>query len=231
MAERIKTGIEGMDDLMAGGFLKSSLVLLTGTAGTGKTAYGCQYIWNGAKLGETGLYVSLEEPIENIKTNALNFGWDFEKLEKDKKVLFVRYDPFHAEDVYDLIESSAKKIGAQRVVIDSVSALGLYIRDAAELRRTIFNLSMLLRKLKCTSLILSEILPEQKSLSRFGVEEFVTDGVVVLYYTRTDSQFARSVTVWKMRGTDHSQRIHPYKIIAKQGIVIYPKEETFVKLG
>ena len=228
---RVKTGITGVDELIGGGLYPNTLTLLTGTTGTGKTIGSVQFIWEGAtKHDEKGVYVSFEEPPENIKENAKKFGWDFEKLEKEGKVIFVRYDPYHIEDVYELIETNIKKIGAKRVVIDSISALGLYVRDTPELRRMIFNISLLLRKLNCTTILTSEILPLQKSLSRFGVEEFVTDGVIVLYYLRTDSQYSRSLTIWKMRGTEHSHKLHPYSIDSKKGIVVYSKEEAFVKM-
>ena len=228
--KRISVGVEGFDELVSGGLLPGSLTLLTGTTGTGKTIFGTQFIHNGIKdSNEPGLYVTFEEPVENIKENALNFGWDFSEYEKQGKALFLRYDPFHVEDIYSLIESNIKKIKAKRVVIDSVSALGLYLKDAPEVRRMVFNISWLLRKLNCTSILVSEILPSQKSLSRFGVEEFVTDGIVVLYYLRADSQFSRSMTIWKLRGSEHSTKLHPYKITSK-GIRVYPKEEAFVKM-
>jgi KaiC/GvpD/RAD55 family RecA-like ATPase len=227
--ERIKTGIPGLDEIISGGLSPKSLTLLTGTTGTGKTIMSSQFIFNGLKdFNQSAVYVSFEEPLEAIKENSLNFGWDFSNYEKKEKVIFVRYDPFHVEDIYELIETNVKKINAERVVIDSVSALGLYVRDAPEIRRMIFNIAYLLRKLNCTTILVSEILPMQESLSRFGVEEFVTDGVIVLYYTRVGSQFSRSLTVWKMRDTDHSNKIHPYRITSK-GVVIYPKEEAYVK--
>jgi KaiC/GvpD/RAD55 family RecA-like ATPase len=226
---RIKIDIPGMDELINGGLIPGTLTLLTGTTGTGKTVFSNQFIYNGAtKFNQPGVYVSFEEPSENIKANVKNFGIDFEPLEKQGKVAFVRYDPYHVEDVYELIETTVKRVKAKRVVIDSVSALGLTVRDAPELRRMIFNLSLLLRKLNCTSILTSEILPTQTSLSRFGVEEFVSDTIIVLYYLRSDSQYSRSITVWKMRGSEHSHRLHPYKIIDK-GVMIYPKEEAFVK--
>ncbi len=93
----------------------------------------------------------------------------------------------------------------------------------------VFNISLLLRKLGCTSILISETLPKQGSLSRFGVEEFVTDNVFVLYYSRTGSQFSRALTVWKMRGSKHSNKLHPYSITEK-GVTVYSKEEAFSKL-
>ena len=228
--ERMQTGIPGLDELIGGGLIPNSLTLLTGTTGTGKTITSSHFIYSGIKdYNENGAYISFEEPIENIKENCLNFGWDFDSLEKKDKVIFVRYDPFHVEDIYELIETNIKRVDAKRVVIDSISALGLYVRDIPDIRRMVFNISLLLRKLGCTSFLVSETLPMQGSLSRFGVEEFVTDNVIVLYYTRTGSQFARSLAVWKMRGTAHSNKIHPYAITDK-GTIVYSKEEAFTKV-
>jgi KaiC/GvpD/RAD55 family RecA-like ATPase len=228
--ERVETGIPGIDELIGGGLLSKSLTLLTGTTGTGKTIMSSQFIYSGVKdYNEAGIYVSFEEPIDNIKENCLDFGWDFDPLERKGKIVFVRYDPFHVEDIYELIETNIKKVDAQRVVIDSISALGLYVRDIPDIRRMVFNISLLLRKLGCTSILISETLPQQGSLSRFGVEEFVTDNVVVLYYTRTGSQFSRALTVWKMRGSQHSKKLHPYSITNK-GLTVFPKEEAFAKV-
>jgi KaiC/GvpD/RAD55 family RecA-like ATPase len=228
-SERIKTGVKGLDSIIDGGLVPNSLTLLTGTAGTGKTTISAQFIYEGAKnFGENGVYVTFEEPVESIKASCKNYGWDFDPLEKEDKVIFVKYDPFHIEDIYELLETNIKKINAKRVVIDSISALGLYVKETPEIRRMIFNISFLLRRLECTSILISEILPNQNSLSRFGVEEFVTDGVFVLYYTQTGSQFSRALTVWKMRGSKHSSKLHPYKITDK-GIIVYSKEEAIVK--
>lgn len=227
--ERMDIGIPGFNELIDGGLIPKTLTLLTGTTGTGKTVMASQFIFSGLKnYDQKGVYITFEEPPEDIKSNALEIGMDFEPFEKKNKMVFVKYDPFHVEDIYELIETNIKKINAERVVIDSVSALGLYVKDVPEIRRMIFNIAFMLRKLGCTSLLISEILPQQEALSRFGVEEFVTDNVFVLYYTRTGSQFSRSITIWKMRASTHSSKIHPYRI-TDNGVVIYPKEEAFVK--
>ncbi len=224
--KKVKSGVRGMDELLYGGLPEGSLTLLTGTCGTGKTLISTQFIFYGASRGENAVYVSFEETPENIKANAKMFGWDFGNLEKGGKVIFVKYDPYHAEDIIEMLENAIRKIKAKRVVIDSISALGLYVRDIPEIRKIIFGLSLMLHRLGCTTLMISEVLVEQKNLSRFGVEEFVADGVIALYYTRANSQFNRSVAVWKMRGSDHSQRLHPYKI-THNGIIVYPKEEAY----
>jgi len=226
--ERIKSGITGLDELLGGGFPKTQLILLTGTSGTGKTTFCTQFMNYGVKNGENGVYLTLEEPIDSIKENAKGFGWDFQALEKSKRFAFIRYDPFHIEDVFTMLESTVRQVKATRVVVDSVSAIGLHIRDRTELRRMIFNLSLILRKLGCTALISSEIVPGSKGISRYGVEEFVADSVIVLYYERLQSTFSRALQVWKIRGSAHSEKLHPYKI-DENGITVYPKEEAFIK--
>lgn len=224
--DRVKTGVPGMDELLFGGIPKGALTLLTGTCGTGKTLFSLQFIYDGAQEGENSIYVTFEETPESLKANAKIFGWDFDELERKGKVFFVKYDPYHVEDIIEMLENAIRKTKAKRVVVDSISALGMYVRDIPEIRKIIFGLSTVLHRLGCTTLMLSEILAEQKDLSRFGVEEFVADGVIVLYYTRADSQYSRSLTVWKMRGSDHSQKLHPYRITHK-GLIVYPNEEAY----
>ncbi len=223
--ERIPTGIPGLDEIIEGGFPKGSVILVTGTCGTGKTITALQFLWEGIKRGENVVYISFEESIDEIKEYSKSFGWDFEKAEKEGKAILVRYDPFSAEDVIELVTSSVRKVNASRIAIDTISALGMYIRDPTEIRRAIFNMVMNIYKLGVTALLTSEMMPDQQELSRFGVEEFLADGVIVYYYSKVDSYFARAMTIWKMRYTNHSQKIHPYKITDK-GIVVYSKEES-----
>jgi len=227
--DRVKSGVPGLDEIMNGGIPRNQLVLLTGTSGTGKTIFSAQYIFSGVtKFKENGVYLSFEEPVESIKENAKTFGWDFDKIEKEGKFAFIKYDPYRIEDVFDILESNIRDIKAKRVVIDSISALGLHIRDKAELRNMIFNLALSLRKLNSTVILVSEIVPGTRGLSRYGVEEFVADSVIVLYYERISSVFSRAIQVWKLRGSMHSEKLHPYKIDTN-GITINPHEDAYIK--
>ena len=229
--ERVKTGVVGLDELLGGGIPKNQLLLITGTSGTGKTIMCSQFLFNGAKkYGEAGVYLSFEEPSETIKENMKEFGWDIAELEKMGKFAIIKYDPFRIDDVISILDSTIREIGATRVVIDSISALGLHVRDKSELRRMIYNFSVLLRKLDCTSMIVSEIVHgTEPRLSRYGVEEFVADSVVVLYYERIESVFNRAIQVWKLRGSQHSERLHPYIIDGKKGVVVSPGEDAYMK--
>lgn len=227
--ERTKTGIPGLDDLLKGGIPRNQLVLLTGTAGTGKTIFCSQYIYQGLKtFKDNGVYLTLEERSDYIKENTKSFGWNFEPYEKAGTFNFIEYDPYRAEDLVEILESTIRTVKARRVVIDSISALGLHIRDEEELRRMIFNLSLSLRKLNCTAVMVSEIVYGTTGLSRYGVEEFVSDSVIALYYERFQSLFSRSIQVWKLRGSPHSEKLHPYEI-GSEGITVNPYEESLVR--
>ncbi|MBI2675356.1 MAG: AAA family ATPase [Candidatus Aenigmarchaeota archaeon] len=226
--ERVKTGIPGLDDLLNGGIPKNQLVLVTGTSGTGKTIMCTQFIYNGVTMfKENGVYLSFEEPDYYLKENVKSFGWDLDKLEKAGKFSFIKYDPYNVEDVLNILESTIKEIGAKRIAIDSISALGLYVRDKAELRRLIFNVAMILRRLECTSMLVSEIVYGSKGISRYGVEEFVSDAVIVMYYERFQSSFLRAMQLWKLRGSQHSEKLHPYKI-DENGMTVLSDQEAFI---
>ncbi len=227
---RIKTGISGLDKIMNGGIPENQLVLLTGTSGTGKTILCNQFMYTGIReFNQKGVYLSFEEPSELIKENVKKFGWDMDALESSGKLQYLKYDPYRIEDVFSILESTIRDIGAKRVVVDSISALAIYMRNESELRKTIFNLSDILRKLKCTSIMVSEIVHgKEPRISRFGVEEFVADSVIVMYYERIESTFQRAIQIWKLRGSTHSQKLHPYQITPK-GIVVTPEEEAFLK--
>jgi KaiC/GvpD/RAD55 family RecA-like ATPase len=222
--ERIKTGIPGLDELVGGGIPERDLILLSGVCGAGKTILSLQFLCSRAER-EPGIYVSFEEELPQIKSTAKSFGWDVDELEKEGKLKFVKYDPFKIEDIFEVIENNIRKMKAKRVVIDSISSLGIYVKDTADLRRMILQMSNMLRKNDCTSIIISEILSGRESLSRFDVEEFVSDGVILLHNLLIAGEYRRGISIWKMRATDHSKKIHPYKI-TNHGIVIY-STDTF----
>jgi len=227
--ERLKTGIPGFDELMGGGVPKGQLVLVTGTSGTGKTLFCSQAMYNGLVKGkENAVFLSFEEPPNLIKENVKEFGWNLDPYQKSGKLIFLKYDPYHIEDVFDILDSTIRKINAKRVFIDSISALGLHVQDNSELRRIIFNLSDGLRKLDCTAFMTSEIVPGSRGISRYGVEEFVADSVVVFYYERSGSTFSRAVQIWKVRGSSHSDKLHPYAITDK-GLKVSAHEEAVIK--
>lgn len=217
--ERMSSGVDGLDQIIGGGIPSNDLILLSGTSGAGKTIFGLHFLFSS---NEPGIYVSFEEDIDQLKKIALFFGW-----EPDKNVRFLKYDPFKIQDIFEIIESNIRETKAKRVVIDSISALGVYMKDISEVRRTILQISTMLRKNKVTSILISEILPNRKSISRFGVEEFVTDGVIVMHNVFVSGEYRRGISIWKLRSTDHSRKIHPYKITEK-GLIVFPNDTISV---
>ncbi|MEK6887467.1 MAG: ATPase domain-containing protein [Candidatus Aenigmatarchaeota archaeon] len=221
---KIPSGVSGLDEILGGGIPERYTILLTGTCGSGKTVMGLQYLLSS---NDPGIYVSFEEEEDSIRETAKTFGFDIARREAAKKFVILKYDPFRLEDILEVIENNIREIGAKRVVFDSVAALGIYLKDSSELRRMILQIDRIMKKNKCTTVIISEIVPGSSSLSRFGVEEFVSDGVIVLDNINVRGEYKRAVTVWKLRGVDHSRRVHPYNITSR-GIVINPKT-VFVK--
>jgi len=203
MVERISTGIPGLDDLIEGGIPAGSVTLVSGGAGTGKTIFCSQYLWHGLENGESCLFVTLEEAPEEIQSDALEFGWDFDDCDDDTfQMLYI--NPFKDSGGFsNRIREKIKEMDADRVVIDSTSTMGMYTREAGKIRERLYTLIRKLREEDVTAILTTEITDGSGStLSRYGVEEFVSDAVIRLTgFSLGDSAF-RSLQVVKMRKTD-----------------------------
>jgi KaiC/GvpD/RAD55 family RecA-like ATPase len=241
-SKRVPTGIAGFDELCGGGLLRNRTYLVSGAAGAGKTIFGLQYIYNGiTKYGENGVYIATEERPEQIRENVKKFGWDFEALEEEGKLAivdacstkigipshekYVDIRPFDMRSMMDQIISIQDAIDAKRAVVDGTTSIGFYLSDPSKIRVELLKLSTTLEILGLTSLMTCETIDEN-SPSRFGVEMFVTEGTILMYYKRTNSVRVRSIEIFKMRGSDHSKNIHPYEI-TPNGIVVHPYEEVY----
>jgi KaiC/GvpD/RAD55 family RecA-like ATPase len=222
MKKRVKSGIYGLDPLIEGGFLPGSVTLVTGKTGTGKTIFCCQFLYKGAvEYKEPGIYITTEEMAEDIKNDVLiSFGWDFEKLEKKNKLRIIEVDPANIRVLPTIINENVLKIKARRAVIDSTSLFELCFKDVYETRRKIFECIKALKKMGLTTLLTAEVLEESKGLSRFGVVEFMVDGIILLQFIGLATRYKRMLCVRKMRRTEHSIRIHPFKI-TKDGIKVF----------
>ena len=220
--KRIKSGVKGLDSLIEGGFPDNSLILLSGTCGTGKSLFGINFLIEGALNGQPGVYVSLEEsPEENIR-QMKSFGWPVDKLIKERKLLIIQPTLYNYEALLTKIEDAVNMIGAKRLVLDSLSIIGMYFDNMYKVRKSILELSALLKRVGCTTIAIDET-EKEEDLSAFHVEEFVVDGLIILYYMRGDGKFQRALTVRKMRSTNHSYKIHPFEIKSPGGVIVSPK--------
>ncbi len=215
-----------MDELIEGGFPEGSAVLLSGGTGTGKTIFSMQFVYNGAsRFNEPGIYITVEEGPTNIWWNMQNFGWDITSLTKQGlmkiyKMNLTQRTVESIEEEIGRIADMVEQMGARRLVIDSTTAIGVWLPDPASIRYTIYKLVSELKKLDCTSLLVAETKGGKTDFSAFGVEEFVADGVIALYFVPPH----RALFVRKMRGTKHSVKVHPFNI-GKTGIVVRPRDE------
>lgn len=216
---RVSTGIPGLDELIEGGYVKGSTILVTGGTGTGKTTFCAQFIWEGLKKGEPGIFITLEEDPEDIKGDIKRFGFNFERFEKEEKFKLIYQNPFEVSDISSMVVNAINLVNAKRVVFDPVSLIGMYMKDPAVLRKRLFEVIRLLKKTGATTLITSEIEENSKGLSREGVAEFVVDGVIVLNYFGIGEVSARSLIIRKVRRTKHGMDVYPLEITSK-GVII-----------
>ena len=228
---RTKTGISGYDKIMQGGFIPNSVNLISGGAGTGKTIFGLQYLWNGlSRFLESGMYISFEENIRDLTSDALAMGWDFNKY--SNKFKFIYHAPYEIESFIDRLEKEVRKINAKRVVIDSTSSFGMALKDDYEVRRKLYELITSLKKMDCVSVLTSEIINAGDTsegvgkLSRFGVEEFVCDSVTLMYFAGLGGSSDRSMRVIKSREINQMKGVFPMEI-TNNGIKVHLKKELY----
>ncbi len=229
--ERVPTGIPGLDELIEGGLPKGRITLIAGAAGSGKTTLGMQFLCNGiTAFGENGLFVTLEEETADLLRDMGRYGWDLEQLTNQRKFAIVQSPvPFELREgkvsldgLLDNIHRQAVAVDAKRIVFDSIASLGLPYGDLVQLRRDVLRLGAMLRELGCTTLLLTEMPDGETRITRYGIEQFVAHGVIILYVTPS----YRAIQIMKMRGTNHDMGIHRLRIMGT-GLVVTPGEKPF----
>ena len=209
---RTPTGIPGFDELVQGGFIKGSINLISGDAGTNKSIFGIQFLYNGiTKFGENGVFISFEEKKDNVYRAMKLFGWDLQKLEDEGKFIFLEYTPEQVEAVIktgggiasDIITSNNTK----RVVIDSITAVTTLYESSVKQRKILLSLFNTIRKWGCTGLLISEIAQNTREHIP-TIEEYEVDGDILLYSVLEGSIRIKYIEVFKMRGTNHSNKIY-----------------------
>lgn len=241
--KRVPTGIPGLDKLIEGGLPKNSLTLVCGTTGSGKTLFTGQFVHQGAaKYKEPGVFLTLEERADGIRSALKGIGLDPAPLEEKKALSFVdagqirrrlkvekeeeRGGVLNVEVLEDVISDVVKYYKVERFALDSLTSIGLTYKDERTMRMGMFRLTEFLRDLEVTTVLTTEIPVGKHGVSRWDVEEFTCEGVIVLGYEAVKGTMRRTISVWKMRYTDHDRDIHPFKITSN-GVQVLPEEKVY----
>ena len=232
--EKVETHIPGFDLISNGGLPKTRTTLVSGTSGSAKTVFAVQFLARAIeKQDKPGVFVTFEESPDDIRKNMNGFGWDIEKWEHEGKWAFVDGSPVPGEGFletgdYDLgalltrIEHAVQKLNAKHVSVDSIGAIFTQFSDSTIVRRELFRIVSTIKSMGVTAVLTSERAEEYGSVARFGVEEFVSDNVVILRNVLEDEKRRRSMEILKFRGTPHHKGEWPFTITTEQGIVVLP---------
>ncbi len=225
------TGIQGLDEITAGGLPSGRPTLVCGGAGSGKTLFGVEFLVRGAtQYNEPGVFISFEETIPDLMKNAASLGFDLEQLVADKK-LFIDHVHISRNEIaetgeYDLeglfirIADAVKRVGAKRVVLDTLEVLFGEFANPGILRGEIRRLFSWLKQKGLTTVVTAERDRPDK-LTRNGIEEFVSDCVIVLDHRTREEISTRRLRVVKYRGSTHGTNEYPF-LIDDHGISVLP---------
>ena len=224
------TGISGLDEITLGGLPSGRPTLICGEAGSGKTLFSIEFIVKGAtEYSEPGVFMAFEEKADELKANVASLGFDLEKLEQEKKIRidYIHIDRSEIEETgeYDLeglfirLGYAIDSIGAKRVVLDTIENLFSGLNNDGVLRSEIRRLFQFLKSKGVTAIITGE--KGEKSLTRQGLEEYVSDCVILLDHRIINQISTRLLRIVKYRGSVHGTNEYPF-LIDEEGISVLP---------
>jgi len=234
--ELCKTGIEDLDVMLGGGIPVGNTVLITGSSGSGKTTLCMQFLINGAKNGERGVFFTITEPLFKLTKNMENFDFYDKKLIESGLVNLIdlriiserlgldteKYSVEDASALLDILRDIADELNVKRLIIDSITALCYRLQTPEMIRDFIFKLGSSLAAMKCTTFLTSEVPPQKFQYSQYGIEEFISDGIIFLGDIEREGDLIRTFQVVKMRGSAHSRTKYMMNISSKNGIELTP---------
>jgi circadian clock protein KaiC len=222
--QRCKTRIAKLDEILGPGIPWGSSLLIGGVAGTGKTVLSLEFIYRGAQAGERGILFSFEETEERLRAAARGLGWDLGR-EIDRgmiEIVFVPQPEIMVEAHLLMIQQRVAAMKAKRVVIDSVSVFLHKATDPQLSREKIFHLCSIVQNAEAVGFFTTDIPYGSHQVSRFGVEETVVDGVIILSSTEEGLERQRYIEVYKLRNTAHLKGRH-HMVIGEGGVSIFPR--------
>ncbi|MBN2067061.1 MAG: hypothetical protein JW744_01180 [Candidatus Diapherotrites archaeon] len=223
----VKTGTPGLDEVFGiKGFKEKSSILVTGEPGAGKSILAMQFIYNGARLyGETGVFVTSEQSVEKVREVGRTLGMNFEPLEKKGLVRLMMVPVARGYEMApEELMREVKKTEVKRVAIDSVSPFRYLSSDVKDFRIKVMNFIELLTKHDVTLLVTAEKMKTDFDSVEFAPIDFLFDGLILMGRLRKAVSFERVLTAIKMRGTSHSEELHPVRISDKGMVVETLKE-------
>ena len=224
------TGIDGLDEIAGGGLPRGRTTLVCGSAGCGKTLFAMEFLVRGAtQFGENGVFMSFEESGKELVQNVRSLGFDVDELVAQKKMAidFVRVERSEIEETgdYDLeglfvrLNYAIDTVGAKRVVLDTIETLFAGLSNQSVLRAELRRLFRWLKDKGVTAVITGERGDGQ--LTRQGLEEYVSDCVILLDHRVTDQVSTRRLRIVKYRGTAHGTNEYPF-LIDEKGFSVLP---------
>jgi len=228
--KRVKTGIDGLDEMLNGGLIENRSYILTGGPGTGKTILSIHFLMQGAKQGEEGLFLSLEEPATELKEEMGLFGWDLRRIKLidttqelsgkwAMRVESVIAGPeLTLNNILSILKEYISKYNIKRVVIDSLTSFKMMQKSSVDYRRSLLTMMKFLTTAGCTSMLTIEA--EQHEIL---MEDFLASGTLELGFMEHKGEWLNSIRIRKMRGTSFDQHMRPMKITDK-GIVVFSNE-------
>jgi len=236
---KVSTGIEGLDEVTSGGFPQGRPVLICGSAGCGKTLFGMQFLVKGIlQYDEPGVFVSFEETAADLTNNVASLGFDLDRLIAEEKLRIdhVQVERAEIEETgeYDLeglfirLNYAIDAIGAKRVVLDTLESLFSGIQNEGLLRAEIRRLFRWLKEKGVTTVITGE--RGKNSLTRQGLEEYVSDCVILLDFRVVDQIATRRLRIVKYRGSTHGTNEYPF-LIDENGISVIPITSLKLEYG
>jgi circadian clock protein KaiC len=228
--QKVPTGIEGLDEITNGGLPKGRPILVCGGAGSGKTLLGMEFLVRGAtRFNEPGVFMSFEESAEELTKNVASLGFDLNRLTASKRLLvdYVHIERSEIEETgeYDLeglfirLGNAIDSIRAKRVVLDTIESLFAGLPNPSILRAELRRLFRWLKKKGMTAIITGE--RGENALTRHGLEEYVSDCVILLDHRVSNQISTRRLRVVKYRGSTHGTNEFPF-LIDERGIAVMP---------